>query len=136
MFALQGLAEHLQGAIKTLLSMLNAIDQVMSVLPLESLIESESRLAREAHQIGVPHHFDSMSHTAKDLCSNLRDLMHFKNDGRMRDVQRGNVPFSGKRFNLAASDFRCICEQLDHHKRTAFGVRLPPPREPLASFVP
>ena len=90
---------------------LNAIDQVMRVLPLEALIEGLQ--ASEVHQIGVFHYLDGDSRAPKEL---------FENDGRMRDV-----PFPGQRFNPATSNLRCIGEHLDHHQRAAFSARLPPP---------
>ena len=46
---LQGLAEHFRSTVDTSLFMLNAIDQVMSVLPLEALIEGKGLQASETH---------------------------------------------------------------------------------------
>ena len=91
MSALQGLAEHVRGAVETLPRVLNAIDQVMRVFSLETLIERESLQASETHQIGVFHHFDGDSPTAKEFCLNFRDLVHFEDDGRMRDVERAEM---------------------------------------------
>ena len=127
MVSLQGLAEHLRKTVKPFLRVLNAIDQVVGIFPLEALIEGESLQAGETHQIGVFDFLDGNSRTPEELCPDLHGLVEIKDDGRMRYVERGDTPLSGQGLNPATSNLRGIRKQFHHHQCTVFGPCLPPP---------
>ena len=82
----------------------------MCVLVIFAMIEGERLQASEAHQICVFDAFDGDACVVQKLCLNLGDLVQVEDDGRVRNVERGDGPFGGQRLNPATGDIRRISE--------------------------